>query len=62
MSFEFHTALAIGQQKFEAYRREAEIARSVRAARARVGFRSRVARFFRQMADRIEPQAPVPVR
>ncbi|RIH87378.1 hypothetical protein [Calidithermus roseus] len=62
MSFEFHTAFAISQQKFEAYRREAEIARSIRAARAHVGFRSHIARVFRQMADRIEPKAPAPVR
>ncbi|MER3443466.1 MAG: hypothetical protein C4333_04820 [Meiothermus sp.] len=62
MSFEFHTAFAISQQKFEGYRREAEIARSVRSRGGRTGFRGRVARFFRQVADRIEPQAPVPVR
>ncbi|WP_027893049.1 hypothetical protein [Calidithermus chliarophilus] len=62
MSFEFHTAFAIGQQKFEGYRREAEVARSIRSRGDRAGFRNRVARFFRQMADRIEPQAPVPVR
>jgi hypothetical protein len=62
MFFEFHNAFAFSQQKIEAYRREAEIARSIRAARVRTGFRSHVARIFRQMADRIDPKTPALVR